>query len=118
LVLPDRYRTFDHRRPPTPVSHMLDDYSRDRAEDDLTHLDEILSKHDLRRDPGAGTWESFRQRSLNNSQLRCLHHHVFDTNNLRELMETLGLTVKVVETALPFHIAVLARLPDLAPHST
>src|SRR5579872_7405988 len=68
LVLPDRHRTFDHRRPPTPVSHMLDDYARNRAEDDLTHLDEILSKHDLRRDPGAGTWESFRQRSLNNSQ--------------------------------------------------
>jgi hypothetical protein len=47
-----------------------------------------------------------------------LHHHVFDTNNLRELMETLGLTVKVVETALPFHIAVLARLQDLALHAT
>lgn len=118
LVLPDHHRTFDHRRPPTPVSHMLDDYAQNRAEDDLTHLEEILSKHDLRRDPGAGTWENFRQRSLNNSQLRCLHHHVFDTNNLRELMETMGLTVKVVETARPFHIAVLARLPNLVTQAT
>jgi SAM-dependent methyltransferase len=114
LVLPDRRRTFDHRRSPTPVSHMLEDYARNLAEDDLTHLEEILSKHDLRRDPGAGSWENFRQRSLNNSQLRCLHHHVFDTNNLSELMETLGLTVKVVETIRPFHIAVLARMPGLA----
>jgi SAM-dependent methyltransferase len=114
LILPDRHRTFDHRRPATPVSHMLDDYARSVAEDDLTHLEEILSKHDLRRDPAAGTWENFRQRSLNNSQLRCLHHHVFDKNNIRELMEILGLCVKVVETALPFHIAVLATLPDVA----
>jgi SAM-dependent methyltransferase len=114
LVLPDCHRTFDHRRSPTPVSHMLDDYARNVTEDDATHLEEILAKHDLRRDPSAGTWENFRQRSVNNSSFRCLHHHVFDTNNLRELMETLGLNVKVVETARPFHITLLARLPDRA----
>jgi len=114
LVLPDRHRTFDHRRPPTPVSHMLDDYARNVTEDDATHLGEILAKHDLRKDPAAGTWENFRQRSLNNLQLRCLHHHVFDTDNIQQLLETLGLTVKVVEAALPFHIAALAQLPNSA----
>jgi SAM-dependent methyltransferase len=114
LVLPDRHRTFDHRRPPTPVGHMLDDYARNVTEDDATHLAEILAKHDLRKDPAAGTWENFRQRSMNNLQLRCLHHHVFDTSNIQQLLETLGLTVKVVEAALPFHIAALAQLPNSA----
>lgn len=111
LVLPDGHRTFDRRRVPTPVSHMLEDYARNITEDDLTHLPEILRLHDLHRDPGAGTWETFRRRSLNNSKLRCLHHHVFDSKNIRELLEAINLKVEVIETALPFHIAVLARTP-------
>lgn len=114
LVLPDGHRTFDHRRSPTPVSHMLDDYARNVAEDDATHLEEILAKHDMRRDPSAGTWENFRQRSLNNSSFRCLHHHVFDTGNIRELVETLGLRLEVIESVLPFHIAGLVRVPPPA----
>ena len=111
LVLPDYRRTFDHRRSPTPVSHMLDDYAKNVGEDDMTHLEEILSKHDLHRDPAAGNWENFRERSLKNPELRCLHHHVFEASNVRELLNAMGLEVEVIETALPFHIAALAVVP-------
>ena len=61
LVLPDHSMTFDHRRKLTSVAHMMDDFDRDMQEDDLTHLPEILLKHDLTRDPGAGTLEQFRE---------------------------------------------------------
>jgi SAM-dependent methyltransferase len=111
LVLPNYAKTFDHRRKPTTVSHMLDDWNQDTREDDLTHLPEILQLHDLSMDPPAGTKEDFRQRSLDNFTNRCLHHHVFDETNSRELLSQIGMQVLAVETAWPFHIFLLARMP-------
>lgn len=111
LVLPNCAKTFDHRRKPTTVSHMLDDFDRDTQEDDLTHLPEILQLHDLSMDPPAGSAEEFRQRSLDNFTNRCLHHHVFNEVNSRELLSQIGMTVLAIETALPNHIFLLARMP-------
>jgi SAM-dependent methyltransferase len=111
LVLPDGAYTFDHRRQPTQVSHMLEDYERDTQEDDLAHLPEILQLHDLSMDPPAGTVEEFRQRSLKNFENRCLHHHVFSEANSSALLTELGMTVLAVQTAVPHHIFLLARMP-------
>ena len=91
---------------------MMDDYENDVGEDDQTHLEEILAKHDLRKDPGAGTLENFRQRSLDNLRYRALHHHVFNAQNTRELLSAMDLQVAVMETALPHHIAALALVPN------
>lgn len=111
LILPDSRRTFDHQRSVTPVEHMLNDYANDVGENDQTHLKEVLAKHDLRKDPGAGSWENFQQRTLNNIQHRAVHHHVFNSQNTRELLSAVGLRVPVVETTLPHHIAALGILP-------
>ena len=43
LVLPHYAKTFDHRRKLTPVAHMIEDFERNTQEDDLSHLEEILS---------------------------------------------------------------------------
>jgi SAM-dependent methyltransferase len=110
LVLPHYSKTFDHRRKPTPVTHMLEDGERDTQEDDLSHLEEILSAHDLEMDPAAGAIEDLRKRSLRNFENRCLHQHVFDERNSRELVMAVGMDVLAVEQALPFHIFLLARL--------
>ena len=110
LVLPDYRRTFDHRRTPTSVDHMMDDYARNIGEDDLTHLPEILERHDLALDPGAGTAEAFRERSQNNLTNRCLHHHVFDQRNSRQLLERAGYHVRSVDLAAPCHLILLATL--------
>jgi SAM-dependent methyltransferase len=112
VVLPDYRHTFDHRRSPTPIEHMVEDCELRRDEKDLTHLDEILELHDLSRDPLAGSKDCFRQRSLRNFENRCLHHHVFDERNSRRLLEAAGLSVEVLELVKPFHIAVLARCPS------
>jgi len=112
LVLPNCAHTFDHRRNPTTVTHMLEDFDQGTPEDDFTHLPEILQRHDLTMDPLAGSAEEFRQRSLNNFTNRCLHHHVFNEDNSRELLTKIGMEVLAVETALPFHIFLLARTPD------
>jgi SAM-dependent methyltransferase len=109
LVLPNYTKTFDHRRTPTPVSHMLEDFDRNTQEDDLTHVPDILRAHDLTMDLAAGSPEEFHARSLNNFTNRCLHHHVFDESNSRDLLTQLGMEVLAVETAFPFHIFLLAH---------
>jgi hypothetical protein len=87
MLLPNCRHTFDHRRPPTSMQHMLADYTLGRDEKDLTHLDEILSLHALSHDSAAGSKEQFRQRSLRNFENLCLHHHVFDEQISRQLLE-------------------------------
>ncbi len=111
VILPDYRLTFDHRRRPTPVAHMMEDYERGTDENDLTHLREVLEFHDLALDPGGGTKDNFHRRSLRNFENRCLHHHVFDERNSRELLETAGLTVEIQELVKPYHIVSLARCP-------
>lgn len=98
LVLPNKKSNFDHRRPVTRFEHLLDDFSNDVGEDDLTHLDEILRLHDLRMDPPAGDLPHFTERSLKNFQNRTLHHHVFDVRLIEEMLgyaelELLDLTI-------------------------
>jgi SAM-dependent methyltransferase len=111
LVLPNHSKTFDHRRSPTTVDHMFEDFERNMQEDDLSHLPEILQTHDLSLDLAAGSAEEFRSRSLNNFTNRCLHHHVFDKTNSRQLLSAVGMDVLAVEPAFPFHIFLLARMP-------
>jgi SAM-dependent methyltransferase len=108
FVLPHYRYTFDHRRRPTPLTHMLEDYERGIDEDDRTHLQEILELHDLSRDLSAGSPEQFRDRSMRNIENRCLHHHIFDEHNSRELIETAGLKVATLEFVKPFQIFILA----------
>lgn len=111
VVLPNYSKTFDHRRKPTSVDHIFSDFERDTQEDDLTHLPEILERHDLSLDPGAGSPEAFHRRSLDNFNNRCLHQHVFDKANSCELLERCGMEVLAVDLARPFHILLLARIP-------
>jgi ubiquinone/menaquinone biosynthesis C-methylase UbiE len=108
LALPEKTYTFDHRRPVTSLEHFLEDFRLERDETDLTHLTEILELHDLARDPGAGTLEEFKARSLDNFRYRCLHHHIFDTANTRALLEASGFEVREVEKVYPFHIIAIA----------
>ena len=114
LVLPHYERTFDHRRTPTSVDHMFEDYARDIGEDDSTHIDEVLRLHDLDMDGNLKThsFEELQSRSLDNLSNRCLHHHVFDEFNSRGLLERVGLEVLAVELSLPYHTFLVARWKD------
>lgn len=87
LVLPNKSRNFDHRRPTTSFEHILEDYKNNVSEDDLSHLDEILELHDLSMDPPAGSFQSFKKRSLDNFSNRGLHHHVFDQRLMRKMFD-------------------------------
>ena len=109
LVLPHKEGTFDHRRRSTTLEHMITDYENGTTENDLTHLDEIIECHDLSMDPAAGDSEEFRQRSEQNFFNRCLHHHVFEASTAAALVDRAGFQILRAETALPYHIVVLAQ---------
>jgi SAM-dependent methyltransferase len=117
LVVPHREGTFDHRRPVTTLEHLVADFEQEKSEDDMTHAPEILSLHDLARDPFAGGFEAFKLRTEDNVHNRCLHHHVFDTALVASLMHFMKLQLLVVEAVRPHHIFVVARklTGDLSP---
>lgn len=111
LVVPHKDGTFDHYRPVTSLEHLIEDFDSQVTEDDLTHLEEILSQHDLSMDPEAGDLELFKQRSKRNFENRCLHHHVFNTLSVIEMVNHMRLQILSVEVFKPFHIVVLAQKP-------
>jgi SAM-dependent methyltransferase len=85
LILPEKSVCFDHNREYSSFSTLLRQYEKNVGEDDLSTLPEILMKHDLSMDPPAGTFEEFKNRSLNNFNNRCLHHYVYNEKLLLEL---------------------------------
>jgi len=109
LVLPDKNETFDHRRPVTTFSHLLRDLEVQTPENDLTHLEEILTLHDLALDPPAGNFAAFEKRSRANFQNRCLHHHVFDQALMRELFDYFGVETVLSTTTRPYHLIAIGR---------
>lgn len=111
LALPHRDGTFDHRRPVTPMAHLVEDFERDMGENDLTHLDEILRLHDLHRDPEAGDAQAFAERSRRNVENRCLHQHVFDTRLAIEIADHMGLQLLSVDVFRPHDILLVTRKP-------
>ena len=107
LVLPHRLRTFDLGREATTVKHMFDDFLQDTQEDDQTHAEEIVEAR-KRRGVYDDTLEEVIRTNLNH---RKVHHHTFDEENSRALLEAVGLKVLSVELLDPFHLVLVARFP-------
>jgi ubiquinone/menaquinone biosynthesis C-methylase UbiE len=109
VIVPDKRSTFDHLRPYTLFEHLEADFSSDVSEGDLTHLDEILTLHDLRMDPPAGSPEQFRERCLDNYSVRGMHHHVFSPEVLVQVFTRLNMRVLSLSIEHPYHIVAFAQ---------
>jgi ubiquinone/menaquinone biosynthesis C-methylase UbiE len=109
LLVPDKQWTFDHKRPTTTMAHLVQDLERAMGEDDLTHMPEILQLHDLRRDPGVDSYENLKSRCQNNLEIRGMHHHVFDSSLVRELLEYSNFSVDFVRSAFEAHLIAVAK---------
>lgn len=107
LIVPHPHHTFDHRRPVTPFEHLLEDFDAGVGEDDLTHLEEILTLHDFARDPWAKSPAHFEKRSRDNVNNRGMHHHVFTPQLVKQCMQWAGLTTAFVEDIGNLHIVAL-----------
>ncbi|MCI9445150.1 MAG: class I SAM-dependent methyltransferase [Oscillospiraceae bacterium] len=93
ILVPVKEETFDHDRPYTTFEHLLADYAADVGEDDMSHLHEIIEKHDYAMDPLCEGRENFIKRAQRNIENRCLHHHVFNESCLRQALNYSGFEV-------------------------
>lgn len=111
LVLPRKESNFDQNRLVTSIDHIRHDFNENIGEDDLTHLEEILKVHDLKRDPHAGDFDNFKKRSLDNYKNRALHHHVFDQALLKEMINEIDMEVLLCSSS-PTDYFIAARKKD------
>lgn len=95
LLVPHKNAIFDHNREYTTFEHIMEDYINDTQEDDMTHFDEIIEKHDLSVDMAAGSHEEFVERGLNNIQNRALHHHVFSLDVITQIFDFLDISIDI-----------------------
>lgn len=108
IAIPHKDGTFDHLRPVTTIDHMVEDFEQGMDEDDVTHVAEALGLHDLNHDDAVSGREEFEARIRNNRQERSLHHHVFATGTLAQLIDYAGLQILSLETIRPCHIVAVA----------
>jgi SAM-dependent methyltransferase len=109
LVAPHMAGTFDHRRAVTPLQHMVEDFERGIAEDDLTHLDETLALHDRSRDAEPDDHDAWAAARRDNARTRVIHHHVFTTESLLTLLDRAAIQVDAVEVRHPHDVYVIGR---------
>ena len=109
LILPRKESNFDHKRSITSFSHLKNDFERNTGENDLTHLDEIIELHDLKRDSHAGSFENFKKRSQDNFQNRSLHHHVFDIALLEAVFNYIGMKVLISHSSPTDHFIAASK---------
>ena len=99
LVVPDRRATFDHPRPLTPVSHLLDDLAAGTTACDPTHIDEFAQGVDWKKfspdtpEEGVAAARATLARGMHEAVARGedinIHFHTFEPGNLRKLLTTL-----------------------------
>jgi SAM-dependent methyltransferase len=108
-IVPCKWRNFDRKREFTSFEHILEDFERNVSEDDLTHIDEILSFHDLDLDPLAGSLAEFKERCAKNASVRAMHHHVFSPETLIAVFDYMRMRVLHIAVERPDHIIILAQ---------
>ena len=107
LAVPHRDGLLPFLRPVTPLVHILDDYERNVAEHDMTHLEELIQANTKLKDTASKQHE--RDTLLRNFEHRMMHHHCFDPILLVSLVDYIGMQVHEVNLLAPYHIVCLAE---------
>ncbi len=109
LVLPDKKFTFDAYRPVTTFEHLKEDFQKNIDETDDTHFEEVIRLHNIEKDAGVKTKHELIERTNNNYENRCLHHHVFDFELIKTMLSYAGFSVKYEEWIVPFNLVTVAK---------
>lgn len=107
IIVPNKHKTFDHKRDYTTFEHILSDFENNVKEDDLTHFDEIMKLHDRNKDKGSAGID-FEARSKDNLKNRCLHHHVFNDDLIIKMANYTSLELVQMDT-FELHLVYLLR---------
>jgi len=106
LLLPDKRFTMDHMRDYTTFAHLVHDYESNTSEADTTHFAEVLTKFDEERHKTK--IEEYRKLLLDNVANRCVHHHVFSQEMVKQALEFSGFTIDMQTELEPFHLVTIA----------
>jgi len=109
IILPHKDRTFDNKRPITDFNHILEDYNNNTAENDTTHFEEVINLHDISKDLGIANLDELKERTKNNFENRCVHHHVFNSPLAAKLIDHVGFQIINLTPFSPCHIIILAQ---------
>lgn len=109
FILPNKEGTFDYKRPVTTIEHLIDDLKKNTPESDETHFEEVLSLHDLSKDPGGLESKEFKERTYKNLDNRCLHHHVFDLELLGQIAEYSSIEIILLAKFSKMHLVLLGK---------
>ena len=103
LLVPDRHRTFDRERDPTPLEHLVDEYRRDVREVDDAHIIEyvIATTHTNPMQPASDVTPEL----IALHRRRSVHVHVWDVDEFQQVLDyladELGVYWVVVDTLAP-----------------
>jgi SAM-dependent methyltransferase len=103
LLLPDRHRTFDCDRSPTPLTHLVDEYRADVREVDDAHILDFVIATSHRGQPREPAEVSPEEIDLHRQ--RSVHVHVWDADEFGEVLtyasDEMDLRWTVVDTMPP-----------------
>lgn len=87
-LLPNKPVFWDRVRNDTTIEHLIQDYTNNVGEDDMTHYEEnINTDHPWKSSMGL---EKFKSECLNNINTRVMHHHCFNPNLSKQMHEYAG----------------------------
>jgi predicted SAM-dependent methyltransferase len=113
MVVPHKDGTYDHKRPVTKLNHLIEDYNSNIADNDTTHFHEVLELHDIKMDTSVRDYDDHYERTTDNSNRRIVHHHVFDTQLVVNMIDYIGFKIIDVQLLKPYNIIIIAQKEDL-----
>ena len=87
----------------------LNDYENNVDEHDATHFNEIMQFHDITMDEGVNSKNELEKRLEESFVNRCVHHHVFNQQLVKELLTYCGFEIIHQQEVLSFHLVTVAR---------
>lgn len=109
LVLPDKRYTFDDNRNVTVIEHLINDFENEIDETDTTHFTEVINLHDIEKDNGIKNKEELFERTNNNFLNRCVHHHIFNFELIKQMLQHTGFSIYLQQWVAPFHLVTIAK---------
>jgi predicted SAM-dependent methyltransferase len=113
MVVPHKEKTYDYKRPVTRLDHLIEDYKTNITENDTTHFNEVLELHDINVDTTVRDYEDHFERTMDNENKRIVHHHVFDTHLVVNMLDYVGFKIIDVQLLKPYNIIIVAQKCDL-----
>jgi SAM-dependent methyltransferase len=121
LVIPDRNHTWEHRREPVSVPHLLDDYRSGRTQSDGIHVDEFVNTLDWEafspQEPSAEAREHYRRilkLAISEGNDINIHFHAFEPQMFASVVDAAN---GLVPVGARLHLLDLAsRFPEDCPN--